>query len=114
MGVILVNQNGRGSRGQPLLNTDRVWHPNRHISEPGVVRESDFLLAIRVIVSISNHAVANHRAAKKLRSSILLCQGKLCHQASLRDPGHDTTLSAVRCFSYPPTECHFSPLDEIE
>ena len=58
-------QNGRRPGGQPLLNTDRLWHSKGHIAKPGITGKTYELRPIRAIVSASNYAVANHCAAKQ-------------------------------------------------
>ena len=109
-----VDQNGRGPGRQSFFNADRIRHSNGDITQPDIAAETDLLGAIRIIVSVSNHAVANHRAPKQFDGGVLLCQGKLCHQASLRDARRYTTLGTVGCLSDPTTKCHSCPLEEIE
>ena len=58
--------------------------------------------------------MANHRAAKELHGSVLLCQGKLCHLEALGMTRHHTTLRGVGRLFYPPAECQSSPVDKIQ
>src|SRR5262245_26757319 len=98
--MCLVDQHTRCPGGQPLLNTDSVWHSKRHIARPGVTGESDPLRVTRVIVSVSNHAMSNHCAAEKLDGGILLRYGKLFQPKSLRDLCYDSAMRGVRCLLY--------------
>src|SRR5262249_46899783 len=70
---------------EPVTNTDRVWRSNGHVAEPCGSGESDPLRSARVIVSVGDDAVANHRAAEKFDGGKLLRQGKLFQSGSLRD-----------------------------
>src|SRR5262245_29020324 len=109
-----VDQHTRRPGGQPLLNTDGVWHSKGHIAKPGVTGESDPLRVTSVIVSVSNHAVSNHRAAKKLDGGILLRGGKLCQPGGLWDLCNDSAMRTVGCLLYPPAKCQSCLFDEIE
>src|SRR5262245_40793307 len=95
--MCLIDQHTRRPGGQPLLNTDGVWHSKGHIAKPGVACEIDRLRVARDIVSVSNHAMSNHCAAKKFDGRILLCEGKVCDPGSLRDFCYDSTMRGVRC-----------------
>src|SRR4051812_9372886 len=100
-----IDQYGRSSRRQSLLNTDCVCHANRHVIEPAIPGKGDLAHAVWIIISVRYHAVTNHCAPKELDCSILFYQRKLRYLTSLRDPCHNTTMSAVGCLSYPTTEC---------
>src|SRR5215467_10062066 len=112
--MCLVDQHTRCPLGQPLLNTDRVWHSKGHIAKPGIAGESDRLPATRAIVSVSNHAMSNHCAAEKLHGGILLCYGKLCQPGGLWNLCDDSAMRAIGCLLYPPAECQSCLFDEIE
>src|SRR4029077_4002524 len=99
---------------EPVTNTHRVWHSNGHVAEPRVTGEADRLRSGRVVVSVGDDAVANHRAAKKFDGGKLLCQGKLFQSGSLRDRCDDSTMSAVGGLSDPANGRQACPLDEIE
>src|SRR5215831_4623570 len=112
--MCLVDQHTRRPGGQPLLNTDSVWHSKGHIAKPGVAVETDQWHVAGAIVPISNHAMSNHCAAKKLDGGILLRGGKLCQPGGLWYLCDDSTMRAVGCLLYPPAECQFRLFDEIE
>ncbi len=102
--VVLVDQDGRGARGEPLLNTDRLCHSNRHIARASISCKTDWLERAGTIVPIDDNAVANHGSTKKLDSSELLRRGKLRHLQGFRQTRHHTTSRGVGCLFYPPAE----------
>ena len=109
-----VDQNSRGSRRQPILNTDCVCHSDGHIVKPGIICKTDLFGAEGTIVSIGHHAVASHRAPKQFDRGILLCRRKLRHAACLRELCYDATFQAVRRLPHPPAEGQPSLLDEVK
>src|SRR4029453_2232801 len=76
--------------------------------------ETDLLRSARVIVSVGDDAVTDHRAAKEFERGKLLCQRKLLQLGSLRDIRYDSTMSAVGGLSDPPSKRQARPFDEIE
>ena len=76
--------------------------------------ETDWLASLGTIVPINDNAVADHGAAKKLHSSVLICLGKLCHLEDLRETCHHTTLRRVGGLFDPPAEFQSSPVDKVQ
>src|SRR5277367_2098926 len=109
----LIDENRRGSGRQPLLNTNRVWHSDRHIVKPGIAGKTD-LLFLAAIFSIGHHAVASHRTAKQFDGGILIDRGKTRHPSGLRDFRNDATVQAIRRLSYPPAEFQPCSLEKFE
>src|SRR6185437_8792303 len=109
--MTFVYQNGSRAGRQPLLNTDRLWHTNRHIPKPCIPRKTDGRGVHGRIVAVRDNAVANHRTAKKLRSRVLLCQWKL---SQWEDASHHSTASRIGRLLHPPAKFQSRLFDEFE
>ena len=109
-----VDQDRRGARRQPLLNAERVRHPNGHVVKPRIAGKTDRWRAPRAIVAADDDAVAHHRAAKQFGSGKLLCRFEGGDSRRLREPRHHPAVRAVRRLSDPAAEGEPRAADEVQ
>ena len=112
--VSLIDQDGRGAWRQAVANADGVRHSDRNIGRPSTSGKGGLLIANLTVATVSDDAVADHRAAKQFDSGVLLCRGKGCNAAGLRQSGDQAAMNRVRRLFYPAAKCQPSLFYEIE